>query len=83
MTNPFSRELTSFLVERMAPHVEHVFDEFRETHGRSSFRYAPLQINGVRGALMSVFWLTRAAVAPPPEPEVTEGAQPAAVLGAT
>lgn len=65
MTNPISRELTIFLVERIAPHIEHVFDEFRETHGRSSFRYAPLQIHGVRGALRSVFWLTRAAIAPP------------------
>lgn len=66
MTSPVSREITTFLVERMAPHIEHIFDEFRETHGRSSFRYSGLQINGVRGALASIFWLTRAAVGPPP-----------------
>lgn len=82
MTNPFAREITTFLVERMAPHIERVFDEFRETHGRSSFRYTPIHIDGVRGALASLFWITRAALSPP-EGAVAESSMPPAATGVT
>lgn len=74
MTSPIAREITTFLVERIAPHVERVFDEFRETHGRSSLRYTPIHIDGVRGALTSLFWLVRAAVAPPMAAPASAGA---------
>ena len=82
MTNPFSREITTFLVERMSPHIEHIFDEFRETHGRSSFRYTPLEVRGVRGALTSLFWLTRVALARP-EPFTAPREETPAAVGAS
>ena len=65
MTSPIARDITTFLVERTAPHIERIFDEFGATQGRSSFRYTPLHINGVRGALMAIFWLTRLALVSP------------------
>ncbi len=61
MTSPLARRVTTTLVERLWPHVLRFFEQFPETHGRSALRYREVRLDGVIGALRSMFWLTRAA----------------------
>jgi hypothetical protein len=60
MTSPIAREITSSLVERTWPHVR-LFEQYRETHGHSALWYRDVRLDGLAGALRTVFWVTRAA----------------------
>ena len=74
MTSPLARRVTTTLVERLWPHVLKFFEQYPETHGRSALRYRDVRLDGVTGALRSMFWLTRAAStggAEIPEPPLT------------
>jgi radical SAM superfamily enzyme YgiQ (UPF0313 family) len=61
MTNPFVRRAMTALVDHVSPHLERLFEEYAETHGRVAYRYQNIHLDGVRGALRAVIWLTQAA----------------------
>ena len=60
LTSPLARRVTTTLVERLWPHLLRFFEQYPETHGRSALRYRDVRLDGVTGALRSLYWLTRA-----------------------
>lgn len=74
MTNPLARRVTSYLVERASPQITRFFEEYAETHGRSAYRYRDIHLEGVRGALRSMYWLVHAAwKGPSQQPHLPSG----------
>ena len=64
MKNPLARQMTTHFVERVAPHVTKVFEQFHDTHGRSAYKYREIDLGGTAGILKSVMWLLQATVTP-------------------
>ena len=78
MTSRLARRITTLLVERLWPHVLRFFEQFPETQGRAALRYQDVRLDGVTGALRSMFWLTRAVSVGGEEiAETTRGPAPA------
>ncbi len=65
MKSPVARRMTTYFVERIAPHVTRVFEEFRQTHGRSAYGYRGIDLRGTVGVLRSAMWILQASARPP------------------
>lgn len=61
MTNPLARRVTTYLVERASPRITEFFEQYAETHGRSAYRYREIHLEGIRGALRSLYWIVHTA----------------------
>lgn len=61
MNNQVLRRGMAYLTSHVSPHLKNLFDQYAETRGRSAYRYQHIHLDGVGGALQSLFWLTQAA----------------------
>jgi len=57
MKSSLARQTIALFVERLTEHVDRVFEEFRQTHGRSADRYRSINLAGAWGTLRSLGWL--------------------------
>jgi radical SAM superfamily enzyme YgiQ (UPF0313 family) len=75
MRNPVTRRMTQVLTDRIAPQVIRIFEQFRETHGRSAYRYKDVTLDGVTGTMRSMYWLFRSTVVGPVPASPTDSTQ--------